>query len=55
MVGQRIGDGVLDANAVALDEQPVVDHGLDVAVKQTVLVVADLKIDLKNIYIFFKI
>ena len=44
VVGQRIGDGVLYTDTVALDEQPVVDHGLDVAVKQAVFVVADLKL-----------
>ena len=52
VVGQRIGDGILDTDTVALDEQPVVDHGLDVAVKQAVLVVTDLKfkIFIKNIF-----
>ena len=32
-VSTGIGNGVTDTNAVTLEKQPVVDHGLDVAVK----------------------
>ena len=41
----RVGDGVADADRVALDEQPVVDHRLNVAVEFAALFVAVLHED----------
>ena len=42
LVGLWIGNGVSDADAVTLDEEPVVDDRLDVAVEPPVLLVTIL-------------
>ena len=44
-VGAGIGDGVSDTDAVALEEQPVVDDRLDVAVELTVFLEKGAKVD----------
>ena len=43
-VGGGVGNGVTDTDAVSLNHQPVVDHGLDVSVEETIEVVTHLQL-----------
>lgn len=43
-VGLGIGNGVTNSDGMAFDQQPIVDHGLDVAVEATVHLVAVLQL-----------
>ena len=49
LVGARIGNGVADADAVALVEQPVVDNSLDVAVEITIQLMTTLELTKKYV------